>query len=351
MTKFNPLRAGTSRRGLLRTSALGGVVGLGLADALGATPASAAVGSATADSAGDRLVMLGVDGGPKVNVGRAKPALALVVEDQVYLVDAGANTADQLVAAGLGFATLNHLFLTHHHLDHTSGLMGLLIHGWTYAPSALTGLRMWGPPQMGRFTRGLEAGYGDGIDLYENGGGFSAFPDVRTTDVRVPHASARSQPVARVMEDDLVRVDATRVFHGDEVKDAYAYRFTVKSSRKKVVFSGDTNAPNRALIALAKDADYLVHETQDNDNVEKVVASAPAAQQAALREHLLTSHSDVRDLPRVGRAAGVGTMVMSHYTPLPQDASVYLKKAQRAADRLGYDGALVAPEDLDVIAL
>ena len=48
----------------------------------------------TDSSAGDRIVMLGVDGGPRLNGVApdrpwAKPALALVVDGAVYLVDAG----------------------------------------------------------------------------------------------------------------------------------------------------------------------------------------------------------------------------------------------------------------------
>jgi ribonuclease BN (tRNA processing enzyme) len=75
----------------------------------------------------DRIVMLGVDGGPRLNPVApdrpwAKPALALVVEGAVYLVDAGYDTARQLVASGLGFGAIEHVFITHHHVDHTSGL-------------------------------------------------------------------------------------------------------------------------------------------------------------------------------------------------------------------------------------
>ena len=48
--------------------------------------------------------------------------------------------------------------------------------------------------------------------------------------------------IHRVMEDERVAVDAVRVFHGPEVDDAYAYRFTVKRTGKVVAFSGDTAA-------------------------------------------------------------------------------------------------------------
>ncbi|WP_036556359.1 MBL fold metallo-hydrolase [Nocardioides insulae] len=347
----NPQQGGPSRRSLLRTAAAlagaAGVAGAGLPGA--AAAASTASGTTGAAATGDRLVMLGVDGGPKINPGRAKPAVALVVEGQTYLVDAGNNTADQLAASGLGFASLRHVFITHHHLDHTSGLMGLAMHGWTGTPSR-PALDLWGPPHMQRVALGLRMGYGLEIENFESGGGFGTFPAVRAHDVRV-HRGGRRAPVTRVMEDDLVVVDATRVFHGEELEDAYAYRFTVKSTGKQVVFSGDTAAPDANLVALSQDVDVIVHEAQDNDNVEKVVAQMPAQQGAELRTHLLATHSDVRDLPKVGRLSGAGRIVMSHYTPFPQPGSVYLAKAEAAAGELGYAGTLIAPEQLDVIVL
>lgn len=54
----------------------------------------------------DRIVALGLSGGPKLTPDGAKPALALVAGGQTYLVDCGFETAKQLVASGLGFADL-----------------------------------------------------------------------------------------------------------------------------------------------------------------------------------------------------------------------------------------------------
>jgi len=118
------------------------------------------------------------------------------------------------------------------------------------------------------------------------------------------------------------------------------------------VFSGDTAAPDANLIELARGCDVLVHEVQDNDNVQRIADSFPNAEQgAALKRHLLEAHSDVRDVPRVAHAAGAGRVVFSHYTPLPQSPSVYLEKAQAVADEIGYAGEVIAPAELDVIPL
>ena len=153
------------------------------------------------------------------------------------------------------------------------------------------------------------------------------------------------------MEDQNVIVHATRVSHGPEVANPYAYRFTIKSSGKKVVFSGDTAAPNANLIALSKDCDVLVHEAQDNDSIATLLQFVPEDQRRALEEHLLVSHSNVTDLPGVAKAAKAKKLVFCHYTPLPLPPSVFLAKARAAASAVGYTGAIVAPADLDTITL
>jgi ribonuclease BN (tRNA processing enzyme) len=305
-----------------------------------------------AHTSGDRIVMLGVDGGPRLNPAAtdrawAKPALALVVDGAVYLVDVGLDTARQLVAAGLGFGDVENVFITHHHFDHTSGLPGVLLHGWT-APKSMSRAALWGPPTMTTMAKGFEETFAEATSLFLHGGGFGRPPELAPTDVLLPEGSG----VHRVMEDDRVVVDATRVFHGPDVAHAYAYRFTVKSTGKTAVFSGDTAAPDANLIELSRDCDVLVHETQDNDNVEQIANSFPSPERgAALRQHLMEAHSDVRDLPRVAQSAGVGQIVFSHYTPRPQAPEIYLAKAQEVADDIGYTGGIIAPSELDVIPL
>lgn len=339
-----------SRRSILKsTLALGGAAMA--AGALGQAAASPAQAGAPAPAgvdaaAGDRLVMLGVGGGPVVAAGQAKPALALVVDDSVYLVDAGMDTARQLVTSGLGFGGVQNVFITHQHLDHTSGVPDLALHGWVARPP-LSAIDLWGPPGMTQMVAGIHTTFAEEIKLFSVGAGFGDFPALKGHNVSIP-ASGR---ITRVMEDENVVVDATRVFHGPEVKNAYAYRFTVKSTGKTVVFSGDTAAPDQNLIALAQGCDVLVHETQDNDSVDQVAAKLPPAQGEVLRKHLYESHSDVRDLPGVAKAAGAKKLVLNHYTPVVHPAATWLAMIRPAADKVGYTGQIEAPMDLDTVVL
>ncbi len=291
--------------------------------------------------------MLGLSGGPKLAKDGAEPALALVVNDAIYLVDCGFETAKQMVIADLGFSNLRGIFITHNHLDHTSGILGVLVHGWTNLGSEIPSeVNIWGPAPTARLKHIGETAHSHDVENYVRGGGFGPFPQV------IPHDVAQTgEVIIPVMEDENVIVTATKVFHGAELKDSFAYRFEIKATGKSVVFSGDTAAPDANLIALSNGCDYLVHEVQDNEMVERVVSRIPLERQDDLRNHLFSSHSSVDDLPGVAKSANAKNLVFSHYTPIPQPVSIYLGKAQKAAAELGYTGNIIAPVELDVIQI
>jgi ribonuclease BN (tRNA processing enzyme) len=293
-----------------------------------------------------RVVALGLGGGPRLHPTQAKPALALALADRVYLVDCGLETVHQLSKANLKLGQLGGLFITHNHLDHTSGIGPLFIHGWTNLGDQLNpGVGIWGPSPVARIGELFGAAYGPDIENYLAGGGFGPFPYPHLNEV------VSTEGTFAVMEDDLVRVTATRVFHGPEIANAFAYRFDIKATGQSVVFSGDTAAPDQNLIGLAQGCDVLVHETQDNDRVEELAARIPEPFGSQLKKHLFESHSSVTELPEVAKLAGARKLVMSHYTPIPQPAQVFLEKALAAAEPVGYLGEIIAPVELDVIPL
>ncbi len=57
---------------------------------------------------------------------RGLPALLVTVGPRRFLIDCGEGTQRQLMRAGLGFRGLQHVLLTHAHLDHVMGLAGLI---------------------------------------------------------------------------------------------------------------------------------------------------------------------------------------------------------------------------------
>ena len=70
------------------------------------------------------LVLLGTAGAPMPVAGRAGISSALVVDERVFVVDCGRGSPSEFVAAGLDFAQLEAVFITHLHVDHAGDLTG-----------------------------------------------------------------------------------------------------------------------------------------------------------------------------------------------------------------------------------
>jgi ribonuclease BN (tRNA processing enzyme) len=89
---------------------------------------------------------------------------------------------------------------------------------------------------------------------------------------------------------------------------ALAYRFD--GPDRSVVFSGDTTRSD-SLVRLARGADVLVHEVMFPDAYRE----AAAKNERSIAKHILESHTPVEEVSRVAAAAGVKTLVLSHFVP------------------------------------
>jgi len=76
------------------------------------------------------LVLLGTAGAPLPVPGRAGISSALVVDGRVFVIDCGRGTPSGFADAGIDFARLDGVFLSHLHADHTGDLAGLLLYPW-----------------------------------------------------------------------------------------------------------------------------------------------------------------------------------------------------------------------------
>jgi ribonuclease BN (tRNA processing enzyme) len=301
--------------------------------------AAAGVEPLPAPPPGDHLVMLGTGGGPVLNRLKTQTAIDLIVAGSQYLIDCGAGAPRRIVEAGMGFANLRHVFVTHHHLDHVAGYPELLVLG-----SSAQEVDVWGPPPIEALHEGLVGAFAHSVELFDGA-------PVPRSRYRVHEVTLPERGIANVMADDNLRVSGTRVFHGAEVRDAYAYRFDVLRTGRSIVFSGDTAGPNEQLIELARDADVLIHEVQMNARLDLILDQVPPKRREALRHHLVSTHTDVLDIPRVALAANVKRIVMCHYVPAFLPPAAFLAAAQEAAEAVGYAGEILAPADLDMLVL
>src|SRR6201995_4899551 len=96
------------------------------------------------------LVLLGPPGAPLPVAGRAGICSALVVDGRIFVIDCGRGAPSAFADAGLDFARLEAVFLTHLHADHVGDLPGLLLYPWGVREGAdgpLPPVRVYGPPR------------------------------------------------------------------------------------------------------------------------------------------------------------------------------------------------------------
>ena len=309
------------------------------------------------------LVLLGTAAAPFPVPGRAGISSALVVDGRVFVVDCGRGSPTGFADAGLDFARLEAVFLTHLHADHIGDLPGMILYPWgvrTGEHGPLAPLRVYGPsrprelpegdatfhrettihperpaPGTADLVESILAGYAYHLNVMP----LDCFmPDagalVRAVDIPLPaRAGGSAQVPVVVLDDAAVRVTAVAVTHGRAVP-ALGYRFDTADG--SVVFSGDTTV-NDDLIALARGADILVHQVADLDYLRR-----HGMDEAELaRMHAL--HTDVTEVGGVAERAGVGELILNHYLP-GDPAAVSEDDWARRAGR-GFGGITTAGRD------
>lgn len=246
-----------------------------------------------------RIVFLGTKGGPRVGNGASNPANLVVVNDTPFVIDCGMGVSRQLVNAGVQIPSVKYIFISHHHSDHNLEYGNLFYNAW--AAGLSTPIHSFGP-------KGIEAMTKEYWELNKF--------DVETRIADEGRPDPRKLLIAKDITDDGVvlktpdvTVTAFRTPH-PPIVDNFAYKFETPDGT--IVFSSDT-AYNPKLAEFAEGADVLVHECLYIPAVERLVAKTRNG--ATLKKHLLDSHTSTEDVGRIAAAAGVKTLVLSHFVP------------------------------------
>ncbi|WP_338694130.1 MBL fold metallo-hydrolase [Bradyrhizobium sp. 26S5] len=246
-----------------------------------------------------RIVFLGTKGGPRVGNGASNPANLVVVNDTPFVIDCGMGVSRQLVNAGVPIPSVKYIFISHHHSDHNLEYGNLFYNAW--AAGLSTPIHSFGPMGIETMTK----------DYWE----LNKF-DVETRIEDEGRPDPRKLLIAKDITDDGVvlktsdvTVTAFRTPH-PPITDNFAYKFETPDGT--IVFSSDT-AYNPKLAEFARGADVLVHECLYIPAVDRLVAKTKNG--ATLKKHLLDSHTSTEDVGRIAAAAGVKTLVLSHFVP------------------------------------
>src|SRR5438105_9790924 len=292
---------------------------------------------------GTVLVTLGTSGGPLPRPGRTQSSNLLVVNGTPYLIDAGDGAVRRIVRAGYDFRRVGQVFITHPHSDHTNGLATLLNAQWEYQRREPTDL------------------YGAGVEALVKGAIAYLTPNAE-----IRWAEGKRQKMAElfrghdvapgaVYQDANVRVTAVENTHFNYAPEStgygkyrsYSYRF--ETPGRVVVFTGDTG-PSEALTNLAKNADVLVSEVTVVDDAIELLKRNGAwqaksvAEQLSWMRHMREEHMTPEQVGRTAAAAGVKTVVLTHFSPSIDRRDEYQRYAVEA--RKFFSGQVLVAKDL-----
>jgi ribonuclease Z len=272
-------------------------------------------------------------GSPVPSPDRAGPGVLVRVGELAMQFDAGRSTVQRLAGAGLWPTDLDAVFLTHHHSDHVVGLADLVLTRWimdrTDDVPKLPVIAPAGP--TARFAAGVLVGWEDDIAVRRSHSGRTSFPAIDVRPFPVP-----SEPT-EVWSGGGVRVLASAVRH-EPVNGAVGYR--IETPDGVVAISGDTTVCDE-VVALAQDADVLVHEAMRFEPIEALPAH---------RRFILDYHADTRLLGALAMHANVDTLMLTHLLPVPETAA---DKDAFAGDLRagGFSGDLIVADDLDAVTI
>jgi len=274
-----------------------------------------------------RVVMLGT-GTPNADPDRYGPAVAVVVDDTSYLIDAGVGVVRRAAAAqragiaALDATRLTRAFITHLHSDHTLGLADLILTPWVLERA--TPLEVWGPRGLQSMVNHLVAAYEDDLRVRAAGGEPAHQYDPHVVGVHEIEPGV-------VYRDDRVTVTAFAVPHGGW-EQAFGYRF--QTPDRTIVISGDTGADSH-IADQCKGCDVLVHEVYS----EAGFAKRPPEWQRYHSRY----HTSSRQVGAIAARAKPKLLVLYHQLIWSSTEEALLKEVRSV-----YDGKVVSAHDLDV---
>ena len=274
----------------------------------------AAQTSSASAATGTRLFTLGTVAGPPPRPHRAQSSNLLIVNQTLYVIDAGDGVARRIAKAGFNVRDVGTIFITHHHDDHTAGLGTLMSSAWDNQRT--TPINVYGPPRTEELVKAAVQ--------Y-----FSISAEIRIAD------GGRTIPIERlffghdvgagvVYQDANITVTAIEnthfAFHQGAATGkhkSYSYRF--ETPGRVIVFTGDTG-PNDALTKIAHGADVLVSEANSiEERMRGLLKSGQwqimtAGEQERIKRQMTQGHLSTADVGKMAARAGIKTVILTHLT-------------------------------------
>ncbi|HEX4295613.1 MAG TPA: MBL fold metallo-hydrolase [Rhizomicrobium sp.] len=246
-------------------------------------------------------------GSPLPDKSRGGPCTLIAAGDKLYLVDAGIDSARNLLLWRLPLEKIAGVFVTHFHSDHIGELGEIRLQTWVAGRDVP--LPVYGPQGIDQVVGGFNQAYSLDAGYRTAHHGAAMLPPDAVAMV------ARAIAPGTVLDLDGLKVTAIKVRH-DPATPAYGYRFDYKG--RSIVVSGDT-APDDNLARAAKGADILVHEGLSPEMVgimHDALEAGGHARQAKIFHDIPGYHTSPVDAAKIANKAKARLLVFTHIIPM-----------------------------------
>ena len=245
---------------------------------------------------------------PLPDPNRAQACVAVLAGESLFLVDAGAGSAQVATLAGLPLEQLEAVFLTHFHSDHITAVPEFNLNSWVAGrPEPLS---IVGPQGVSEIVDGFNAAYRlDSSYRVAHHGADLLAPNLGVM------ASQLMEP-GSTMEFGELRVTSVLVDH-DPVQPAVAYRFDYRG--RSVVVSGDA-VVSQSLIDGAAGADLLLQDALSMPIVRALEKATAGTRLSNIFLDIQDYHAHTSDMAELAEQSGVRQLAIYHMVPPPQNA-------------------------------
>jgi ribonuclease Z len=240
--------------------------------------------------------------------GRAQACVAVLAGESLYLVDAGAGSAQVATLGRLPLERLEAVFLTHFHSDHIAALPEFNLNSWVAGrPKPMT---VYGPMGVSEVVDGLNAAYRlDSTYRVAHHGEELLPPELGVM-------KSQLMEVGTVVEMGDLTITSFLVNH-DPIRPAAGYRFDYRG--RSVVISGDTTI-TQGLIEAATGADLLLQDSLSLPIIKTLEKASAGSRMQKILHDIQEYHAPTSDLSGLVEQSGVRQLALYHLVPPPRSA-------------------------------
>ena len=279
---------------------------------------------------------------PIPSPGRAETCILISAGEDLFVVDIGDGSNDNLRSWNINFRDIKAVLITHLHSDHIADLPGLHQNAWVIGERN-SKLKVFGPEGVDQFTQGIEMAYAhDYVFRNEHHGDAIAPLEYAGFDTNVIDLN---NPV--IFDNGELKITAFRVVH-EPIEPALGFKFEYKG--RSIVITGDTSY-TQSVIDNSMNADVLFHEAQANHMLavmEKSLMSRGAHLLATVLDDITTYHTTLVEAAEIANEANVKKLFFYHLTPAPRN---YIQEIMfvRGVDQVRKEWTLVEDGTLVIL--